>query len=250
MSQITATYVDHMGNDQDIIDAARMSFFNGEYKGEPHSEAKILGLINYLARGTDSATWANNLLTLEHGTGDADTAASLLREIRNRPVHWTPFAHTAIKIVCSAPVPIRTQCFKHQVGLVPNEESRRYIYAKPTYFVPEFRSRPVGSIKQGSGGKHHAPDYWVKRYKQQCDAALDLYEYMISDGVSPEQARFILPQGTIVNWVWTGNLYAFANFYIARSDSHAQKEVQLLAEQFDSIIRPLFPKAWAALIDQ
>ena len=251
MSQIIATYVDHMGTDQRIIDAARMSFSADDIlESKTRTDAQVLGLLNFLARGTDSATWADDLLTLEHGCGDADSAAKLLKEIRNRPIHWTPYAHTAITIVCSAPVSIRTQAFKHQVGLTANEESRRYIDATPEYYIPEFRSRPTGSIKQGSGGIHHASGYWAKRYKQQCDAALDLYECMISDGISPEQARFVLPQGTIVNWVWTGNLYAFANFYIARSDSHAQKEIQELAEQIDLILRPLFPKAWAALVDQ
>ena len=192
----------------------------------------------------------DDLLILEHGTDDSDTAAALLKEIRTRPTHWSAFAHTAITIVCSAPVPIRTQAFKHQVGLTANEESRRYIDAKPQYYIPEFRSRPTGSIKQGSGLVHHNNLHWKQKYYLQCVAAIQTYEDMISDGVSPEQARFVLPQGTIVNWVWTGNLYAFANFYIARSDTHAQKEIQELAEQIDLILRPLFPKAWQALVGQ
>lgn len=70
---------------------------------------------------------------------------------------------------------------------------------------------------------------------------------MIEDGVCPEQARFILPQGCEVNWVWTGSLYAFANYYSQRSDSHAQRESQELAAEVDAIIAPLFPVSWAAL---
>lgn len=250
MSQITATYVDHMGTDQSIINAARVSFNKDSFKGESRTEEQDIGLLNYLARGCSSAIWKDDLLTLEHGTDDEETAAALLKEIRTRPTHWSAFAHTAITIVCSAPVPIRTQAFKHQVGLTANEESRRYIDATPEYYIPEFRSRPTGSIKQGSGGIHHRAGYWMDRYDASCKAAIQLYEDMISDGISPEQCRFVLPQGTIVNWVWTGNLYAFANFYIARSDSHAQKEIQELAEQINLILRPLFPKAWQALVGQ
>ena len=78
---------------------------------------------------------------------------------------------------------------------------------------------------------------------------MELYKDFIARGVCPEQARFVLPQGAEVKWVWSGNLYAFANFYIARSDSHAQKEVQILAYKVDKIIRPLFPKAWSFLVD-
>lgn len=70
---------------------------------------------------------------------------------------------------------------------------------------------------------------------------------MIKDGVCPEQARFILPQGCEVNWVWTGSLYAYANFYNQRSDPHAQKKIQELADQVGKIISPLFPVSWGAL---
>ena len=70
---------------------------------------------------------------------------------------------------------------------------------------------------------------------------------MILVGICPEQARFTLPQGCEVNWVWTGSLYAFANFYNQRSDSHAQKEIQDLAEEVNKIIAPLYPVSWTAL---
>ena len=70
---------------------------------------------------------------------------------------------------------------------------------------------------------------------------------MIQNKVCPEQARFVLPQGVEVNWVWTGSLYAYANFYNQRSDPHSQKEIQDLAEQVNQIIAPLFPVSWSAL---
>ncbi len=73
---------------------------------------------------------------------------------------------------------------------------------------------------------------------------------MIADGVCPEQARFVLPQGVQVNWIWTGNLYAFANFYLKRTDAHAQKEIQQLAAMVGEVIAPLFPVSWKALTQQ
>lgn len=76
---------------------------------------------------------------------------------------------------------------------------------------------------------------------------IEMYENMIADGICPEQARFGLPQGCEVNWVWTGSLYAFANFYNQRADSHAQKEIRDLAEEVNQIIAPLYPVSWAAL---
>lgn len=128
-----------------------------------------------------------------------------------------------------------------------SEESRRYISCRPTYFVPDYFRKKAANVKQGSGDRHGANATWLRIYRHHCDAAIKLYEDMIANGVCPEQSRFVLPQGCEVNWVWTGSLYAYANFYNQRSDSHAQKEIQDLADQVDKIIAPLFPVSWAAL---
>lgn len=77
--------------------------------------------------------------------------------------------------------------------------------------------------------------------------AVQTYERMLDAGIAPEQARFVLPQGAMVNWIWTGNLLAFANFFNKRSDSHAQQEIQDLAHAVAAIVEPLFPVSWAAL---
>lgn len=139
--------------------------------------------------------------------------------------------------------------FKHKVGLVESEVSRRYITSTPTIFIPDHFRIVADDVKQGSGGIHHDNVAIKEAYTNQTNVAVELYKDFIARGVCPEQARFVLPQGAEVKWVWSGNLYAFANFYIARSDSHAQKEVQILAYKVDKIIRPLFPKAWSFLVD-
>lgn len=208
-----AQYINHMGSDATICDAARVSF---NKRADQYSEEANHKLIRYLAKHN----------------------------------HWTPFAHTCISLRMQAPIPIRTQCFKHKQGLVENEESRRYISDSPVLFVPDaFRSKPDGSIKQGSGQTHYDSDYWLAEYDAVCWLALNAYESMIRDGICPEQARFILPQGVEVQWIWTGNLYAFANFVKKRSDLHAQKEIRDLAQMVSDIIQPLFPVSWAALVE-
>ena len=73
---------------------------------------------------------------------------------------------------------------------------------------------------------------------------------MIEQGVSPEQARFILPQGVMTEWVWTGSLLAFARFYKLRTGITAQKEIQELATMVGKIIEPLYPVSWQALTRQ
>lgn len=248
-------YVDHMGSDQRIVDVARQSFAKTD--ATVRTEAQNQGLIRYLAEGISSKERDSIILSILKGVGnefyfdneeDAEKAAEeLYRDIRHQAVHWTPFAHTAITLQMQAPIPIRTQAFKHKQGLVENEESRRYISTTPEIFVPEFRLRPEGSIKQGSAGIHPANDDWKHTYIQMTQDAVFTYERMIAEGIAPEQARFILPQGVEVNWTWTGNLLAFANFYNKRSDAHAQQEIQDLAEMVRAIIEPLFPVSWKAL---
>jgi thymidylate synthase (FAD) len=130
---------------------------------------------------------------------------------------------------------------------VESEESRRYISSRPEIYVPDHIRAAAASVKQGSAGVHPRNAYWLARYWADCNQMVEAYEEAILDGVCPEQARFMLPQGCEVNWVWTGSLYAFANFYNQRSDSHAQKEIQELASQVDEIIKPLFPVSWSAL---
>ena len=162
--------------------------------------------------------------------------------------HWSPFAHPQITLRMKAPVPIRTQCFKHKQGFVENEESRRYIESEPELFIPEsFRLAPSGNKKQGSDGEHPDNHVWQTMYKVTCNQAISVYKDMIKSKVAPEQARLILPQGVYVNWIWTGSLAAFARFYTQRVDNHAQKEVQDLAKQVGDIISPLFPVSWKAL---
>lgn len=208
-----AELVDHMGDDLAVVNAAKVSFD----KTATELGEREWRLIKYLA---------------DHN-------------------HWSPFTHTAIKMRMSAPVPIRTQAFKHKIGFVENEESRRYISSRPELFVPEFfRIKPMGSIKQGSGGTHPNDIYWSEQYLISANTSIDTYMAMLEDGVCPEQARFVLPQGVIVNWIWTGNLYSFANFYNKRTDSNAQKEIQDLAQEVGNIIEPLFPVSWKALTEK
>lgn len=251
MSQQSAIYVDHMGNDKSVVNAARLSFGN---KIRETTSEQDQSLIRFLANGVSSKDRETIIELIQRGIvptsglqGSRIEAEELYNNIKHQAVHWTPFAHTAISIKMKAPIPIRTQCFKHKQGMVENEESRRYISSVPEIFIPEFRSKPEGSIKQGSGDLHPNIHEWKMSYSLSCQLALTTYLNMLKDGIAPEQARMVLPQGAMVNWLWTGNLLSFSNFYNKRSDSHAQGEIQDLAEMVKSVVQPLFPVSWNAL---
>lgn len=218
-----AEYIDHMGSDLSVVRAAKVSFAD---------DSTIKGFIDDIE--------ASRLGCRSH--------SALIRYLAKHN-HWTPFSHTAVTLRMKAPVPIRTQCFKHKAGFTENEESRRYIKASPELFCPDFfRNAPAdGKTKQGSEGIHAFSSVWKMQYLKQCRAAIAMYENMLDDGVCPEQARFVLPQGVQVNWYWTGNLAAFARFFNQRTDPHAQKEIQVLAEEVGRLVQPLFPVSWEAL---
>lgn len=239
-----ATYVRHMGDDDSVVDAARVSF---DKLASMFNETQNASLIYFLARGMRSNEWERLCYDL-CGVTDVPRAEQLILDIKRIPEHWVPFAHTAITLRMSAPVPIRTQCFKQKIGFVESEESRRYIKSRPVLFVPDvFRAAPEADVKQGSGGAHPASHWIQKTYVERCEAMIDYYEQLIEDGVAPEQARFVLPQGVEVQWIWTGNLYAFANYVCNRTGDHAQAEGRDLALEVDAILRPRFPVSWAAL---
>lgn len=209
MAQIKVELIDSMGNDDSVANAARVSFAKDASNYTPEQNAK---LIAFLARER----------------------------------HELPFAHTAVTLRCSAPLPQRTHCFKSKVGFVENEESRRYISTRPELFVPEFREA-VKDKKQGSGGISPDNEYWAGCYKHLANKCISEYEAMIQSGVAPEQARYILPQGVMVNWIWTGSLLAYARFYNLRSKPDTQKETQDVARQVGDIMASLWPVSWPAL---
>ena len=106
------------------------------------------------------------------------------------------------------------------------------------------------NAKKGSAEEISEPEQvqYKRLYAQVCSLALFAYERMIEDGVCPEQARFVLPQGMETSWIWTGSLAAYSRFCKQRMDSHAQKEVRELAGLVSDIVGGLFPISWRELV--
>jgi thymidylate synthase (FAD) len=256
-----AKYVDHMGTDLSVVNAARVSFSKeSEWEWE-ESGVKAFGnesyqclskadtsLIQFLARGCTSGEWYKYYCDLVcDGTLWPDFD-EVMKHIKNMPTHWTPFGHTAITLHMKAPLFVARQLGKHQVGLVWNEVSRRYVSDEPEFYTPEVWRKAAANVKQGSSDDAVAcNETWLHEYEDICDNAVSHYNHKVREGICPEQARMVLPQSMYVEWYWTGNLYAFANVFIQRTDSHAQKETQEIAHQIGSIISPLFPVSWKAL---
>lgn len=240
---IKATYYTHMGSDDMVVDMARASF---DKTFEQFSPERNAGLIRYLARGMSKKD-QEAILEEAAGTDDLDVLMNCFNEL-NAQTHWAPLAHPQITLHMKVPLIVARQDFKHVIGMLRSEESRRYVDRTPDFHAPDlWRSRPESNIKQGSGSIHSRTSSWSSRYNHYLDIAEEIYTDAIEDGIAPEQARMMLPQSMVTSYFTTGSLASWARAFNQRIDSHAQQEIQELYQQVGEIIAPLYPVSWDAL---
>ena len=212
---IKATYVNHMGNDLTVANAARVSFgktseMEPNMWGPPYLKDKDAKLIRYLAKHK----------------------------------HISPFGHCFASFHIKAPIFVARQLVKHKF-LRWNEISRRYVDDEPEFYEPSvWRGRSTDK-KQGSEGVVNIVlDQEVQWHRQ-----LATYKNLLSEGVAPEQARMVLPQSTMTEWYWSGSLDAFADMCNLRCKPDTQAETRQVARQIDHKMIELFPVSWDALTE-
>lgn len=228
---IKVDLIDHMGSDLSVVNAARVSF-------DKESEWEVLQYRNGYCQ-TD--------IGYEERLSERDTK---LIKFLARENHWSPFVHTFASFRVAAPVFVARQLQKHTVGLAWNEVSRRYVDTEPTFYSPEIWRKRAENVKQGSSDEavdlQHIIAEGVEHFTQH---ALAFYTDLLDSGVCPEQARMVLPQSMITEWIWSGSLYAFARVCNLRLDSHAQRETQIVAKGISDHMTKLFPVSWSVLVD-
>lgn len=216
-------FVDSMGSDRRVAEAAWVSTDRAEDR-TADEVGKVLG---YMAR---------------HG-------------------HWTPFGHVMATFRLKMPIFVARQWMRSNIGIVYNEESRRYVDREPEFYRPEvWRARGAG-VKQGSGegvvlyDPKQARVEWSNepidrtRFGTSAeDIALEEYRRRLEAGIAPELARACLPLSTYTEMVMTASIAAYARVYALRVDPHAQLEAQVYGRALDHFLRPKFPLAWAALV--
>jgi len=215
---IEATYINHMGNDLSVVNAARVSFAKeskwDDYDSEKDQyvlKEKDRKLIHYLAKHK----------------------------------HLSPFGHCFASFVVKAPIFVARQLVKHKF-LRWNEISRRYVDSEPEFYVPDVWRGRSEDKKQGSSGTVDLVDYSLDDYNEN---AVDFYTCLIRDGVAPEQARMLLPQSTMTEWYWSGSLDAFADMCKLRCANDTQAETQEVAWGISFKMEELFPASWQELME-
>ena len=212
---IEVTYVDHMGNDLSVVNAARVSFGKKSklecidmVTGKYVLNKKDAKLINYLAKYK----------------------------------HKSPFNHSFVTFHVKAPIFVARQLVKHEY-MPWNEISRRYVDDPPDFFKPDYWRGRAENVKQGSAGEVKSNANVAYQYHKM----EGLYKQLLDEGVCPEQARMILPQSMMTEWYWSGTLYAFAKMCQLRCAKDTQQESRDVAMKVAEYMEKLFPASWDAL---
>jgi len=218
MSQIEVTYIDHMGSDLSVVNAARVSF---------GKKSEALGTSG--VEGRPMTPILN------------DPDKRLIKYLAKHK-HMSPFGHAFASFHVKAPIFVARQLVKHKF-LRWNEISRRYVDSEPEFYEPkEWRGRSEDK-KQGSDGVAHVyMDQELQWHRQ-----LQSYKSLLESGVCPEQARMVLPQSTMTEWYWSGSLDAFMDMCNLRCKLDTQYETRLVAEYILSEMINLFPVSVEAL---
>jgi thymidylate synthase (FAD) len=223
---ITATYIDHMGSDLSVVNAARVSFGK-----KSHCEE---------TRWVDMGDWCGDMPVVN------DKDSKLIHYLATHG-HYSPFGHCFASFHIKAPIFVARQLVKHEY-LRMNEISRRYVDSEPEFYVPEVWRGRSKDKKQGSEGV--VKDVQTDALPQWHDDALRYYSMLLESGVAPEMARMVLPQSMYTEWYWSGSMDAFANMCNLRLKEDTQYETRLVAQQIDKVMREIYPVSWSALVGE
>ena len=225
ITDISVQLTDYMGNDLSVVNAARVSF-------DKESDWEVT----------------------QYEEGSRDVSISL-KESDKKLIkylaehnHWSPFSHAFASFRIKAPIFVARQLVKHTVGLAWNEVSRRYVDNEPEFYLPEYWRKRAESVKQGSSDEEVIEKCVKSTAWEVSENALEAYWDLLNWDVCPEQARMILPQNTMTEWIWSGSLYAFARVCNLRLDSHTQRETQEVAKLIDKAMKEIFPVSWEVLV--
>ena len=225
---IKVTYIDHMGSDLTVANAARVSFGK---KSELDT----------------SDVWGPPTLK--------DRDAKLIKYLADHK-HISPFGHCFASFHIKAPIFVARQLVKHKF-LRWNEISRRYVDKEPEFYEPSIWRGRHKDKKQGSAGTvelyniydKRNPDFLVGETQTHYQKLqYELYQSLLDADVCPEQARMVLPINLMTEWYWSGSLDAFADMCNLRCAPDTQAETQEVAWGILHKMASIFPVSWASLM--
>jgi thymidylate synthase (FAD) len=206
-------FVDYMGGDSSIDDAARVSY--------------------------------------GAGTRRTSDERNLLRYLM-RKAHTSPIEMVELKFHCKMPIFVARQWIRHRTANV-NEYSGRYSLLPLQFYTPaqEKLGIQASNNKQGRAeavaDKTHADA--VQKWNAQRALACENYEWLLAEDVARELARIDLPLSTYTEWYWKIDLHNLLHFLTLRVDPHAQYEIQAYGLPMACMVKALAPQVFEAWID-
>lgn len=206
--------IDVMGDDNAIVQAARVSYGSGTKK--VHEDR---GLIRYLMRH----------------------------------LHTTPFEMVEFKFHVKLPIFVARQWIRHRTANV-NEYSGRYSEMKDEFYVPDSEQVRAQSAtnKQGRADESFAPEE-AERIRTMMrttqDSLYGEYQELLDTNLAREIARINLPVSNYTEWYWKIDLHNLFHFLRLRIDAHAQYEIRVYGEAMASIVKAAVPLAYEAFED-
>jgi thymidylate synthase (FAD) len=162
--------------------------------------------------------------------------------------HVSPFFHPQARFRLKMPIWMAREWYRLKKGFARNEVSRKYVDAEPECHVPDELRTRAPNKKQGSNDDvHQENEFLGSTMKTYCEKANSLYQNLLSSGICPEQARMILPQNMMTEFIETGSLAAYARLVKLRTSPDAQKEIRDLAEDVSTLLQNAFPYSWKVL---
>ena len=197
-------YIDHMGTDLRVCEAARIS-----YKSASKGEESDKKLIAYL--------WKNK--------------------------HTSPFEMLKVCLNIKLPIVVMRQYVRHRMQNL-NEVSARYTELPNEFYIPDVWRKQDDKNKQGSvipkeefAWHKENTDIAALAYQYMYEK----YEELIERGVAREMARFVLPVGIYTEIYACWDMKNLLHFITLREDSHAQAEIQEYSRAIKAICTQLFP---------
>ena len=183
----------------------------------------------------------------KHVTEFTEKDAKLIKYLADHD-HTSPFFHPQARFRLKMPIWMAREWFRHTIGFARNEVSRRYVDEPPTFYLPaELRSRAPNK-KQGSMDDVHLDSmYLLSDMMVSTTAATKTYTNLLAAGVCPEQARMVLPQSMMTEFIETGSVAAYARLCNLRMGPDAQKEIRDVAKMVSDCLAGAFPHSWSTL---
>jgi thymidylate synthase (FAD) len=239
IAKTEVTLLDSCGSDLSVVNAARVSF-------EKESEYVVVdpAVEVGLHKPMPESHWGDTFYDPEWL--DLSSADKKLISYLARHKHTSPFNHCFASFRVKAPIFVARQLVKHKF-LPWNEVSRRYVDSEPEFFLPSSWRARADNVKQGSADTN--VPFLTDPAQRASATALMVYKMLLEQGVCPEQARMVLPQNTMTEWIWSGTLGAWADMCRLRLDPHSQKETREVAEKISTVMADQFPVSWPALME-